>query len=102
MYIEKKGEREMKAIEAAQNIIEVRFPNCDVALLGGSVARGEETITSDLDIVVLDRKFCRLVIENHSFATVGQLRCLYIILKPINNILKVIVRGEDQRFLNLF
>ncbi|EOV9527695.1 nucleotidyltransferase domain-containing protein [Bacillus cytotoxicus] len=46
----------MKAIEAAQNIIEVRFPNCDVALLGGSVARGEETITSDLDIVVLDRK----------------------------------------------
>lgn len=31
----------MKPIEAAQNIITLQFPNCDVALLGGSVARGE-------------------------------------------------------------
>ncbi|MBF3746834.1 nucleotidyltransferase domain-containing protein, partial [Burkholderia pseudomallei] len=27
----------MKPIEAAQNIITLQFPNCDVALLGGSV-----------------------------------------------------------------
>ncbi|MBY0597598.1 nucleotidyltransferase domain-containing protein [Bacillus bingmayongensis] len=46
----------MKAIDAAQNIIESQFPNCDIALLGGSVARGEETKTSDLDIVILDQK----------------------------------------------
>lgn len=26
----------MKAIDAAQNIITSQFPNCDVALLGGS------------------------------------------------------------------
>lgn len=45
----------MKAIDAAQKIIESQFPNCDVALLGGSVARGEETKTSDLDIVILDQ-----------------------------------------------
>ena len=32
----------MKPIEA-QNIIISQFPNCDVALLGGSVARGEAT-----------------------------------------------------------
>ncbi|PEB50611.1 nucleotidyltransferase [Bacillus pseudomycoides] len=45
----------MKAIDAVQKIIESQFPNCDVALLGGSVARGEETKTSDLDIVILDQ-----------------------------------------------
>lgn len=45
----------MKPIEAAQNIITLQFPNCDVALLGGSVARGEATKTSDLDIVIVDQ-----------------------------------------------
>ncbi|MFJ8526787.1 nucleotidyltransferase domain-containing protein [Bacillus sp. NPDC094106] len=45
----------MKAIDAVQKIIESQFPDCDVALLGGSVARGEETKTSDLDIVILDQ-----------------------------------------------
>ncbi|MBJ8105300.1 MULTISPECIES: nucleotidyltransferase domain-containing protein [Bacillus cereus group] len=44
----------MKPIEAAQNIITSQFSNCDVALLGGSVARGEATKTSDLDIVIFD------------------------------------------------
>lgn len=44
----------MKATEAAKKIIEVQFPNCDVALLGGSIARGEETQTLDLDIVIFD------------------------------------------------
>ena len=36
------------------SIITSHFPNCDVALLGGSVARGEATKTSDLDIVIID------------------------------------------------
>ena len=45
----------MKPIEAAQNIITLQFPDCDVALLGGSVARGEATKTSDLDIVIVDQ-----------------------------------------------
>ncbi|MGG5737018.1 MULTISPECIES: nucleotidyltransferase domain-containing protein [Bacillus cereus group] len=44
----------MKPIEAAQNIITSKFSKCDVALLGGSVARGEATKTSDLDIVIFD------------------------------------------------
>ncbi|MDR2993158.1 nucleotidyltransferase [Bacillus cereus] len=44
----------MKPIEAAQSIIASQFPNCDVALLGGSVVRGEATKTSDLDIVIID------------------------------------------------
>ncbi|PEC22241.1 nucleotidyltransferase domain-containing protein [Bacillus cereus] len=46
----------MKPIEAAQSIITSQFPNCDVALLGGSVVRGEATKTSDLDIIIIDQK----------------------------------------------
>ncbi|PEM99655.1 nucleotidyltransferase [Bacillus wiedmannii] len=45
----------MKPMEAAQRIITSQFPNCDVALLGGSVVRGEATKTSDLDIVIVDQ-----------------------------------------------
>ncbi|TKI95670.1 nucleotidyltransferase domain-containing protein, partial [Bacillus wiedmannii] len=45
----------MKPMEAAQSIITSHFPNCDVALLGGSVVRGEATKTSDLDIVIVDQ-----------------------------------------------
>lgn len=42
------------AIEAAQQFIAQYFPQCDGALLAGSVVRGEATETSDLDIVVFD------------------------------------------------
>ncbi|MEH6934444.1 nucleotidyltransferase [Bacillus mycoides] len=45
----------MKPIEVARSIITSQFSNCDVALLGGSVARGEATKTSDLDIVIFDQ-----------------------------------------------
>ncbi|MEI2663173.1 nucleotidyltransferase domain-containing protein [Rossellomorea sp. LJF3] len=41
-------------IEAAKLFIHEQFPTCQAALLGGSVVRGEETPTSDLDIVVID------------------------------------------------
>ena len=44
----------MKAMEAAQSIITSQFPNCDVALLGGSVKRRSDK-TSDLDIVIVDQ-----------------------------------------------
>ncbi len=43
------------ALEAAKLFIEENFSTCQGALLGGSVVRGEETTTSDLDIVVLDK-----------------------------------------------
>lgn len=43
-----------KPIEAAQKFIHKYFPNCNGALLAGSVVRGEETDTSDLDIVIFD------------------------------------------------
>ena len=72
----------MKPIEAARSIITSQFPNCDVALLGGSVARGEATKTSDLDIVILT-KGCYLVIENLSIVMAGLLKYSYIILKRI-------------------
>ncbi|CAM4015316.1 nucleotidyltransferase domain-containing protein [Mesobacillus thioparans] len=35
--------------------VEERFPDCDAALLAGSVIRGEATETSDLDIVVFKK-----------------------------------------------
>jgi predicted nucleotidyltransferase len=46
----------LKAEEAARQFIEKHFPDCDAALLAGSVIRQEATSTSDLDIVIFDNK----------------------------------------------
>jgi hypothetical protein len=40
--------------EAASRFIESHFPNCNAAILSGSVVLGMETVRSDLDLVVLD------------------------------------------------
>ena len=55
-YINNKliGEIHMEPVEAAKQILTFQFPNCDAALLGGSIARGEGTKTSDLDIIIFD------------------------------------------------
>lgn len=55
-YINNKliGEIHMEPVEAAKQILASHFPNCDAALLGGSIARGEGTKTSDLDIIIFD------------------------------------------------
>ncbi len=42
-------------IEAAKKFIYTHFPNCQGAVLAGSVVRGEATETSDLDIVIFDK-----------------------------------------------
>lgn len=42
----------LPAIEAAHQFIDAEFPACLTAFLAGSASRGEETPTSDLDIVV--------------------------------------------------
>jgi hypothetical protein len=44
----------ISARQAAIKFVESYFPNCDVAYLAGSVVRGEETESSDLDIIVID------------------------------------------------
>lgn len=49
----------LSPIEAARNFIQTEFPNCVGAILSGSVTRGEETATSDLDIILF---------ENHTYA----------------------------------
>jgi hypothetical protein len=41
-------------IEAAKQFVHSQYPNCEAALLAGSVVRGEHTSTSDLDIIVFD------------------------------------------------
>jgi predicted nucleotidyltransferase len=42
-------------IQTAKEIVNETFPNCAIALLGGSVARGDHTMTSDLDIIILNK-----------------------------------------------
>ncbi|KGR78850.1 nucleotidyltransferase [Ureibacillus manganicus DSM 26584] len=44
----------MSAIDAAHRFTKEHYPNCQGALLAGSVVRGEATNTSDLDIVIFD------------------------------------------------
>ncbi|MCH5586362.1 nucleotidyltransferase domain-containing protein [Shimazuella sp. AN120528] len=44
----------MDAMEAAKKFISENYPDCRVAILAGSVVRGEETDQSDLDIVIID------------------------------------------------
>jgi hypothetical protein len=53
MVIEMNVQRQPAEV-AARKFIEEYFPHCHAALLAGSVVRGEETATSDLDIVVFD------------------------------------------------
>ncbi|MBB4825171.1 hypothetical protein HNO89_002400 [Sporosarcina luteola] len=43
-------------LQAAQMFIETYYPDCEAALLAGSVVRGEATDTSDLDIIVFDER----------------------------------------------
>ncbi|WP_141432217.1 nucleotidyltransferase domain-containing protein [Bacillus sp. 03113] len=60
--------KRLEPIEASKKFIERYFPNCQGALLAGSVVRGEATSTSDLDIVVFDHSlsssFRKSLIEN--------------------------------------
>jgi hypothetical protein len=46
--------KRLSPLEAAKQFVDTYFPNCQGALLSGSVVRGEATATSDLDIVVFD------------------------------------------------
>jgi hypothetical protein len=57
LYLLKIGVRKMNRIDpyqAAELFTLNHFPNCHGALLAGSVVRGEDTETSDLDIVIFD------------------------------------------------
>ncbi|MCM2677312.1 nucleotidyltransferase domain-containing protein [Alkalicoccobacillus plakortidis] len=44
------------ALLTAKSFLTQHFPDCDFAILAGSASRGEETPTSDLDIVIFDDK----------------------------------------------
>lgn len=46
--------KKLQPTQAAERFIELKFPECQGALLSGSVVRGEATETSDLDVVVFD------------------------------------------------
>ncbi|HZH58233.1 MAG TPA: nucleotidyltransferase domain-containing protein [Metabacillus sp.] len=48
--------KRLDPIVAAKQFIDKNFSNCQGAILAGSVVRGEATETSDLDIVIFDKK----------------------------------------------
>ncbi|MCM3744896.1 nucleotidyltransferase domain-containing protein [Sporosarcina luteola] len=48
--------KRMRAPFAAKRFVDEYFPRCQAAVLAGSVVRGEETPTSDLDIVIFDNQ----------------------------------------------
>ena len=45
----------MEPVEAAERVIQHDYPDCLLAVLGGSASRGEYNEQSDLDIMVLER-----------------------------------------------
>lgn len=55
----------LQPVEAAKRFIAEKFPDCQAALLAGSVVRDEETATSDLDIVVFNEKVESAYRESH-------------------------------------
>lgn len=62
----------MEPVEAAERVIQHDYPDCLLAVLGGSASRGEYNEQSDLDIMVLEREghdFSRRTIEAHGWIT---------------------------------
>lgn len=60
----------MEPVEAAERIIQYDYPDCLLAVLGGSASRGEHNEQSDLDIIVIERDghdFSRKTIEAHGW-----------------------------------
>ncbi|SEN96787.1 Nucleotidyltransferase domain-containing protein [Mesobacillus persicus] len=49
------GKLKSNPIETARKFVDSHFPSCQSAILAGSVVRGEETETSDLDVVIFDK-----------------------------------------------
>ncbi|TFD99907.1 nucleotidyltransferase domain-containing protein [Jeotgalibacillus sp. R-1-5s-1] len=47
---------ETQVLSIAEKYVETYFPDCEVALLSGSFARGDQTASSDLDLFILDPK----------------------------------------------
>lgn len=56
--------------EVATHFVNKKFPNCEGALLAGSVVRGESTDTSDLDIVILDSSIKNAYRESFMYADI--------------------------------
>ncbi len=52
-------------LKAAAEVVNIHFPDCDAALLAGSVVRGEATETSDLDIVIFDHSIPSSYRQSH-------------------------------------
>lgn len=70
--------KRLEPLQAATQFILKHYPNCQGALLAGSVVRGEATRTSDLDLVIL-MIILLLLLGSPSLNLDGQLKFLLII-----------------------
>ena len=60
----------LEPTDAAKRVIQLNYPDCLLAVLGGSASRGEYNEQSDLDIIVIERDgydFSRKTIEAHGW-----------------------------------
>jgi len=51
----------------AKKIVEEKYPNCDGALMAGSIIRGEGTETSDIDLIIYDDNIAKGYRESYYF-----------------------------------
>jgi predicted nucleotidyltransferase len=47
----------LSGIETTRQFAKEKFPESDIVFFAGSASRGEETVTSDLDIVIPDYSY---------------------------------------------
>lgn len=60
----------MDPVQAGTQIVRERYPDCELAILGGSASRGEHTEQSDLDILIIERdgeEMRRRIIESYGW-----------------------------------
>jgi len=56
--------------EIAKKVVEEIYPNCDGALMAGSIIRGEGTETSDIDLIIYDDSISKGYRESYFFEDV--------------------------------
>lgn len=57
-------------VEIATRLIQKKYPKCNGAILAGSVVRDEATVTSDLDLIILDSRVDTAYRESFLFSEI--------------------------------
>jgi predicted nucleotidyltransferase len=86
----------MEGQDAARAFVATHFPYCLAAVLFGSVARGEATAASDLDIIIVTHEDISPLAHNRKW--VGERKWLYRSLQKLDHELADHVVEELKRF----